>query len=310
MENAQKGFIPVMLTPFLSNGEIDYPALTQLTEIYLQAGSSGLFANCLSSEMFELTDRERIQTIKHVIKVADGSVPVVATGTFGGAIAKQADFVKEVSDLGVEAVIAITGLLADEQESDAVFNDRVYDLLNQTGKIPIGFYECPVPYKRVLKPEQLADFVSTGRVIYHKDTCLDLTQIKEKLRLTQDNAFGLYDAYIVHAVESLKAGSSGLSCIQGNYFPELIVWLCDHYNDESLVEEVNAVQQFLIDNMDVMHNVYPIVSKYFLQKRGLNISTFTRRNVGSFTPTIVKEVEKLYDDYTALRTDLNIQVFI
>ncbi|RZK66084.1 MAG: dihydrodipicolinate synthase family protein [Pedobacter sp.] len=310
MENAQKGFIPVMLTPFLSNGEVDYPALTQLTEIYLQAGSSGLFANCLSSEMFELTEKERIQAIKHVIKVVNGSVPVVATGTFGGTITKQADFVKKVSDLGVEAVIAITGLLADEQESDAVFNDRVGDLLNQTGKIPIGFYECPVPYKRVLKPEQLADFVSTGRVIYHKDTCLDLTQIKEKLRLTEGNAFGLYDAYIVHAVESLKAGSSGLSCIQGNYFPELIVWLCDHYNDESLVEEVNAVQQFLIDNMDVMHNVYPIVSKYFLQKRGLNISTFTRRNVGSFTPTIVKEVEKLYDDYTALRTDLNIQVFI
>lgn len=310
MENAQKGFIPVMLTPFLSNGEIDYPALTQLTEIYLQAGSSGLFANCLSSEMFELTDKERIQAIKHVIKVADGSVPVVATGTFGGAISKQADFVKEVSDLGVEAVIAITGLLADEKESDVVFNDRIHDLLDQTNKIPIGFYECPVPYKRVLKPEQLADFVSTGRVIYHKDTCLDLAQIKEKLRLTEGNAFGLYDAYIVHAVESLKAGSSGLSCIQGNYFPELIVWLCDHYADTSLAEEVNAVQQFLIDNMDVMHNVYPIVSKYFLQKRGLNISTFTRRNVGSFTPTIVKEVEKLYDDYTALRTDLNIQVFI
>ncbi|WP_316795554.1 dihydrodipicolinate synthase family protein [Pedobacter agri] len=310
MENAQKGFIPVMLTPFLSNGEIDYPALTQLTEIYLQAGSSGLFANCLSSEMFELSDKERIQAIKHVLKVVDGSVTVVATGTFGGAISKQADFVKEVSDLGVEAVIAITGLLANEEDSDAVFNDRVYDLLNQTDKIPIGFYECPVPYKRVLKPEQLADFVSTGRVIYHKDTCLDLEQIKQKLKLTEGYAFGLYDAYIVHAVESLKAGSSGLSCIQGNYFPELIVWLCDHYNDGSLADEVNAVQQFLIDNMDVMHNVYPIVSKYFLQKRGLNISTFTRRNVGQFTPTIVKEVEKLYDDYTALRSDLNIQVFI
>ncbi|WP_231426344.1 dihydrodipicolinate synthase family protein [Pedobacter sp. Leaf250] len=310
MENAQKGFIPVMLTPFLSNGEIDYPALTQLTEIYLQAGSSGLFANCLSSEMFELSDKERIQAIKHVLKVVDGSVPVVATGTFGGAISKQADFVKEVSDLGVEAVIAITGLLANEEDSDAVFNDRVYDLLNQTDKIPIGFYECPVPYKRVLKPEQLADFVSTGRVIYHKDTCLDLEQINQKLKLTEGYAFGLYDAYIVHAVESLKAGSSGLSCIQGNYFPELIVWLCDHYNDESLADEVNAVQQFLIDNMDVMHNVYPIVSKYFLQKRGLNISTFTRRNVGQFTPTIAKEVEKLYDDYTALRSDLNIQVFI
>jgi len=310
MENSQKGFIPVMLTPFLDNGNIDYPALTQLTEIYLQAGSSGLFANCLSSEMFELTDSERIQAINHVIKVVDGAVPVVATGTFGGPISKQADFVKKVNDTGVEAVIAITSLLADEAESDDIFNERVFDLLKQTENIPIGFYECPVPYKRILKPQQLSDFVSTGRVIYHKDTCLDLTQIKEKLKLTEGHKFGLYDAYIVHAVESLKAGASGLSCIQGNYFPELIVWLCDHYDDPSLVNEVNVVQQFLIDNMDVMHNVYPIVSKYFLQKRGLDISTFTRRKVGTFTPNVIKEVEKLFDDYTALRSDLNIQVYI
>lgn len=310
MENSQKGFIPVMLTPFLSNGNIDYPALTQLTEIYLQAGSSGLFANCLSSEMFELSDKERIDAIKHVIEVVNGAVPVVATGTFGGAISEQADFVKRVNDTGVEAVIAITSLLADENQDDEVFGDNVYDLLKQTGNILLGFYECPVPYKRVIKPKQLADFVSTGRVIYHKDTSLDLAQIKDKINLTKDYNFGLYDAYIVHAVESLKAGSAGLSCIQGNYFPELIVWLCDHYNDETLKEEVTIVQQFLIDNMDVMHNVYPIVSKYFLQKRGLDISTFTRRDVGSFTPNVVKEVEKLFDDYTALRSDLNIQVYI
>ena len=310
MENSQKGFIPVMLTPFLSNGNIDYPALTQLTEIYLQAGASGLFANCLSSEMFELSDKERIQVIKHVVKVANGAVPVVATGTFGGEIAKQVDFIKEVSDAGVEAVIAITSLLANEAESDEIFNDRVFDLLHQTNEIPMGFYECPVPYKRVLKPQQLANFVATGRVIYHKDTSLDLNQIKEKLKHTKGYAFGLYDAYMVHAVESLMAGASGLSCIQGNYFPELIVWLCDHYNDESLNNEVQAVQQFLIDNMEVMHHVYPMVSKYFLQKRGLNISTFTRRNVGAFTTSEVKGMETLFDDYTSLRHNLNIKVFI
>ncbi len=310
MENAQKGFIPVMLTPFLSNGKIDYPALTQLTEIYLQAGASGLFANCLSSEMFELSSEERLQIIKHVVKVANGTVPVVATGTFGGTIAKQADFVKAVSDAGVEAVIAITGLLAEEDESDEVFNDHVFELLKQTNKIPLGFYECPVPYKRELKPQQLADFVATGRVIYHKDTSLDLIQIKQKLALTEGHAFGLYDAYLVHAVESLKAGSSGLSCIQGNYFPELIVWLCDHYDDENLVEEVAQVQQFLIDNMKVMHDVYPVVSKYFLQKRGLNISTYTRRAVGTLTPEVVSGVDQLFHNYTALRSELNIEVYI
>jgi 4-hydroxy-tetrahydrodipicolinate synthase len=309
MENSKKGFIPVMLTPFSGNGEIDYKALTELTEVYLKAGASGLFANCLSSEMFELTDEERLKVISHVIKVAGGTVPVVATGTFGGAISKQADFVKRVNDLGTEAVIIIGSLLAEEQESDQVFNDRVLELFEQTADVPFGFYECPVPYKRTLNAGQLKQFVETGRVIYHKDTCLDLAQIKEKLAVTAGNSkFGLYDAYMVHAVDSLKAGSAGVSCIQGNYFPELIVWLCDNYNDPQLSEEINRVQQFLISNMDVMHNVYPVVSKYFLQKRGLSISTFTRRDVGVFDNSIVKEIENLYSNYNILRNDLSIPV--
>lgn len=303
----KKGFIPVMLTPFKNNGDIDYDILTQLTEIYLKAGAAGLFANCLSSEMFELEDDEKLQAIKHVIKVVDGAVPVVATGTFGGPISKQADFVKRVHDTGTQAVIILNSLLADEAESDAVFNDRVYDLFNQTGDIPLGFYECPVPYKRLLSPQQLIDFVTTGRVIYHKDTCLDLNIVKQKLEAGKANPnFGLYDAYMVHAVKSLKAGSAGLSCIQGNFFPELIVWLCDNYADESKQHEVKMVQQFLIDNMDVMHNVYPIIAKYWLTKRGLNISTITRRNVGVFTPTTRNQIEHLYGDYSSLKHQIGI----
>jgi 4-hydroxy-tetrahydrodipicolinate synthase len=308
MENSAKGFIPVMLTPFFGDGKIDFKALTQLTEVYLKAGASGLFANCLSSEMFELSNEERLSVIKHVIDVVDNSVPVVATGTFGGTIGQQADFVKQVNELGTDAVIMISSLLAEEHEEDAVFDQRVFELLEQTPGVPMGFYECPVPYKRTLEPRQLQQFVETGRVIYHKDTCLDLAQIKEKLRLTKGHSFGLYDAYMVHAIESLKAGSAGLSCIQGNYFPELIVWLCKHYNDASLAGEAQKVQQFLIDNMDVMHNVYPIVSKYFLQKRGLNISTFTRRDVGDFSSTVVKQVEHLFEDYSLLKNELHIGV--
>lgn len=308
MENMKKGFIPVMLTPFKDNGEVDYDALTELTEIYLDAGAAGLFANCLSSEMFELSEKERIQTISHVNKIVAGKVPVVATGTFGGEISKQADFVKKVHDTGVHAVIAITGLIAGPTESDAVLNDRVFQLIDETPGVPLGFYECPVPYKRVLSPKQLMTFVNTGRVIYHKDTCLDLKQVKAKLAATKRHAdFGLYDAYMVHAVESLRAGSAGLSCIQGNYFPELIVWLCDNYNNPSASESLQKVQKFLINNMDVMHNVYPVVSKFFLQKRGVNISTFTRREVGKVTPEITRQVEALLQGYLKLQHEIDLK---
>jgi 4-hydroxy-tetrahydrodipicolinate synthase len=302
---SQKGFIPVMLTPFKNNGDIDYDILSQLTEMYLSAGATGLFANCLSSEMYELEDNEKIELIKHVIKVVNGSVPVVATGTFGGPITRQADFIKRINDTGVDAVIIITSLLADQTESDEVFDERVFELFNLTANIPLGFYECPVPYKRVLKPDQLMRFVNTGRVIYHKDTCLNIEQVKEKLKAKETNpSFGLYDAYMGHAVKSLQSGAAGLSCIQGNFFPELIVWLCDNYANEGRQQEVNMVQQFLIDNMEVMHNVYPIVAKYWLSKRGLKISTITRRNVGVFSPSIRKHVENLYSSYLSLKNGI------
>lgn len=309
MNKAEKGFIPVMLTPFKENGAVDFDGLTKLTELYLEAGAAGLFANCLSSEMFELSEDERIAVVKHVVKVTNGKVPVVATGTFGGEIAKQADFVKKIYDTNIEAVIGITGLLAEETDADEIFEANVHQLLSLTDDIPMGFYECPVPYKRVISPKQLGDLVATGRVTYHKDTCLDINQIREKLALTKDVAnFGLYDAYMVHAVESLKAGSAGLSCIQGNYFPELIAWLCNNYNNSGLVNEVALVQQFFIDQMDVMHDVYPTVSKYYLQKRGLDISTFTRRTgIGEFNAEVKTKIDRLFEDYASLREKINLE---
>ncbi|SEN75406.1 4-hydroxy-tetrahydrodipicolinate synthase [bacterium A37T11] len=308
MNKGNKGFIPVMLTPFKENGVVDYDGLTKLTEFYIAAGAAGLFANCQSSEMFELTEEERLAVTKHVVEVAGGSVPVVASGTFGGAISTQADFVKRIYDTGVESVIVLSNMLAGKGESDELFNDRVFQLMDHTQRIPLGFYECPDPFKRVLTAVQLGFFVQTGRFIYHKDTCLDINLVREKLSQTkQASGFGLYDAYMVHAVESLKAGSAGLSCIQGNYYPELVVWLCRHYDDADMQEQVIAVQKFFISHMDVMHQVYPIVAKYFLQKRGLEITTFTRRFVGLFDNLTKQTIDQLYADYSDLLNIIGLQ---
>lgn len=291
----EKKFIPVMLTPFKKDGSIDFEGLTALTNYYLDNGAKGLFANCQSSEMFELTSGERLRIIEHVMKIVDNRVPVVAAGNFGDTIREQAGFVKQVHDTGVNAVIVLTGLLAGEKEGNDILEHRINELLSLTEGIPLGFYECPLPYKRILPPQLLEQLVQTGRIVYHKDTCLDIAQVKEKNRLCAGvNGFGLYDAYMVHAVESLEAGSAGLSCIQGNYFPELVVWLCNNYNNPELQEQVQLVQQFFIDEMEVMHRHYPQSAKYFLQQAGLPVTTYVRNKGGSEVPELVKkEMEEL-----------------
>lgn len=297
-----------MLTPFDESGAIDYDALTTLTFYYLDAGAKGLFANCQSSEMFDLSPEERLQIIAHVVRITEGKVPVVAAGNFGATITEQAKFIKQVYSQGVQAVIILTNQLIKANEPEQVLEAHIMELLSLTGEIPVGFYECPVPYKILLSPALLARLAGTGRVIYHKDTCLDLAEVKKKNELTKTQSdFGLYDAYMAHAVNSLKSGSAGLSCIQGNYYPELVVWLCDNYNNRELTGEVQRVQQFFIDEMQVMHEDYPVSAKYFLHKRGLPMSTYVRKNGNTVVSgTTIERMDQLYNRYHALARSLSI----
>jgi len=310
MIQMNKKFIPVMLMPFHEDETIDYGALGALVDLYLAAGAGGLFANCLSSEMFELSREEMLESVSFIVKRVNGRVPVVATGTFEDAVEKQAEFVIEMYGTGVDSVIIITGLLAKEEESDEVFHANVERLLALTGDVPLGFYECPVPYKRVLSAEFLGKLAATGRIKYHKDTSLDISSIHAKIAATREvEGFGLYDAYMVHAVESLKAGSAGLSCIQGNYFPKMIAWLCEHYDDRSQKDRVDKIQQFLIDNMDVMHYAYPASSKYYLKLSGFDIGTTCRRkDIEELDVDVRRRLKELFANYEQLQLGVDLQI--
>jgi 4-hydroxy-tetrahydrodipicolinate synthase len=56
-----KGFIPVMITAFSQDRSIDYDAMGNLVDFYVKNGSTGLFAVCLTSEMYNLSPDERLE---------------------------------------------------------------------------------------------------------------------------------------------------------------------------------------------------------------------------------------------------------
>ena len=76
------------------------------------------------------------------------------------------------------------------------------------------------------------------------------------------------------------------------------------------MEEIQKVQDFLVKQMDVMHHVYPTVSKLFLQKRNFPISTFTRRNVGKISPSVASDIETLYLAYKDLQDTIPLQEIV
>ncbi|WP_431210788.1 dihydrodipicolinate synthase family protein [Puia sp. P3] len=162
MTTLEKKFVPVMITPFNLKAKVDLDVVSTLVEFYLAAGVKGFFANCLSSEMYSISEDERLELTRHVVRVVDGRVPIVATGSFGLTIEDKADFAGRIYDTGIDAVILITGHYANVEDGDSVLLRNFEKMFRLTRNIPMGLYECPAPYKRIISPEVFKTLLGTG----------------------------------------------------------------------------------------------------------------------------------------------------
>ena len=90
--------------------------------------------------------------------------------------------------------------LAKENESDEVWLENLKKLLEMIPKdVPLGFYECPYPYKRIISPELLKWCADTGRFYFIKDTSCDIENMKAKLEVIKGTNLKLFNANCVSA---------------------------------------------------------------------------------------------------------------
>ena len=268
------GLWPVMLTPFREDGALDLPGLDTLVDWYIAAGSAGLFAVALSGEMYEMTDEERLAVARRVVQRANGRVPVVASATFGGSLEPQADFMKRMAETGVAAVVILPCQLVAPEEDEATLKRQIERLMALTDALPLGVYECPKPYHRLISPELLAWVAQSGRFLYFKDTCRNIDGIRAKLAAMGDTRLALYNAHTPTLFPSLQAGAAGSSPIAGNFYASLYAWLCSHYADQ---RELAAELQAALTEMERMAvNKYPAAAKLYLSRLGVPITSHCR----------------------------------
>jgi 4-hydroxy-tetrahydrodipicolinate synthase len=280
MIHVRAGTWPVMLTPFGEDGRVDWSGLDALTDWYVSQGVAGLFAVCLSSEMYALTAEERLSVAARVTRRAGQQLPVVATGTFGGPVDEQAEFARCMADTGVAAVVLVVNQFAAATETETAWRARVEQFLGLIPLIPLGLYECPVPDHRCLSAETLQWAAATGRFIFHKDTVCALDPIIAKLAAVRGTKLRWFNANCPTLLPSLRAGADGYCGIAANFFPELYVWLCQH--TASHPEAAQRLQHFLsVADMAVRHK-YPTAAKVFLARSGLPIRPLCRTGTAVF----------------------------
>ena len=269
------GVYPVMLTPFTENNEVDYEALGKLVDWYIEKGVNGLFADCQSSEMFFLSLEERVKIGEFVKKHADGRVPVVTSWHISDSLEDQAKELTAIAGTGADAVILLTNRLAKENESDEVWLENLKKLLEMIPKdVPLGFYECPYPYKRIISPELLKWCANTGRFYFIKDTSCDIENMKAKLEVIKGTNLKLFNANTSTLLETLELGASGYSGVMANFHPELYVKLCNIYKEDS--SKARKIADFLTVASLIERQVYPVNAKFYQKSIGNFNSIMTR----------------------------------
>ena len=220
------GIVLVMLTPFTADEQIDYPALAKLIDWYLEKGVDALFAVCQSSEMQFLSLQERVELARFVVQHVDGRIPVLASGHISDDIEAQKEELLAMAQPNIAALVLVTNHLDPRNEGSETFFATLNTLLDTLPKeLPLGLYECPAPYRRLLTDDEFTWCANSGRFVVLKDVSCDLPTVERRVKLAQGTPLNVINANAAIAWPAILAGSQGFSGVFTNFHPELYSWL-------------------------------------------------------------------------------------
>ncbi len=272
-----------MITPY-KKGKIDEDLVRELVRFYHRAGCDGIFAACQSSEIMFLSKEERVLLTQLVVdearKLASADksrapLMIVASGHVSDSPEEQIKELIAIADEGPDALILISNRLDIANTSDEAWIAEAGELISHLPKdMPLGVYECPKPYKRLLSDAMLKWCADSGRFYFIKDTCCDAKLIAHRLEILRGSHLEIFNANSETLLETLKAGAAGYCGVMANIHPELYVRLChsDHNSKKaSLLEDYLSLTS-LLETIS-----YPCCAKDYLRRfRGIDIETYSR----------------------------------
>lgn len=302
---ATYGVYPTMITPYRKNGEVDDTAVEALTEWYWKRGCDGIFADCQSSEIQFLTLDERVNILHTVMQkvyalaAQDPSRPrmtVVASGHVSDGFEDQVRELNAIAAEKPDALILISNRMDIANTSDEAWIADTGRLIAELpAEMPLGIYECPKPYKRLLSEKMLRWCVENGRFYFVKDTCCDADFIRSRLNICKGSHLKLFNANAQTLLETVRAGVYGYCGVMANFHPDLYTRLLKGDLNSA---DASLLQDFLGLAATVEGQTYPCCAKYYLNRfEGVAMEPDARsadvRNLTAYQKSCVDQLAEL-----------------
>lgn len=128
-----------LITPFKTNGEVDYTALARVVDYQLQNGTDYLVVLGTTAETPTLTEKEKKEIVQRVISQVNGQIPIVL-GVGGNNTQAVVDALKNDDYTGIDAILSVVPYY-NKPSQEGMYQH--YKCIAQATSLPIVLYNVP-----------------------------------------------------------------------------------------------------------------------------------------------------------------------
>ena len=187
-----------IITPFTSDGKVNYPALKEILE-YQIANSTDCIVICgTTGESATLSHEEHTEVIKYTVDVVAGRIPVVA-GTGSNDTAYALNLSNEAEKAGVDGLLMVTPYYNKASQEGLI---KHFTYVADRVSTPIILYNVPSRTGCEIKPETYAELSK------HKN-----------ISLCSDD-FAVYSGNDDQITPIMSLGGKGVISVLSNVMPQ------------------------------------------------------------------------------------------
>jgi 4-hydroxy-tetrahydrodipicolinate synthase len=257
-----------MVTPFDSKGHIDLPKTTQLINHLIANGTDSLVVAGTTGESPTLTKEEKLALFKHVVKVVDKRIPVIA-GTGSYNTYESIELTRKAEQLGVDAVMLVAPYY-NKPNQEGLYQH--FKAISGSTSLPVMVYNIPGRSVVNILPETIIRLSKISNIVAVKEASGNLNAMTKIIANTPDD-FYLYTGDDAVTLPVLAIGGVGVVSVASHVIgKEMQEMISAFLNGE--VSRASKLHQQLLPIMEGLFKApSPVPVKTALQIKGLNVGS-------------------------------------
>ena len=211
-----KGSGVALVTPFKSDGSIDYQALRKLIDFQINNNTDAIIITGTTGESATLSYIEHLSVIEECINYTNGRIPVIA-GTGSNCTKSAINMAKEAENLGADGLLIVTPYYNKTTQNGLINH---YSKISEKVSIPIILYNVPSRTGLNIEPKTVKELVEKNKNIKGiKEASGNINNVLEIKELLGDK-INIYSGNDDQIVPILSLGGVGVISVIANILPQ------------------------------------------------------------------------------------------